>query len=331
MRKRDFYLLFSYQGANLEFIIENSKYPLQKLTSPKRVGTFKRWLCGALGAIRSSKRGDVIVCFLDMQGVLLFWLCRFMLCRREIFAINLLLKDKQSRKNKLAKFLYRQALRSRHFHASVTSMAYGEWIKDVLGVNADLSLVRDVCLDYYAYAAPPVDAINLKSVICAGRNGRDWDLIVNVAKKMTSVNFNLVMPQGAYNRLHDSFPHNVNAYAEIEFSEYKRMLAESMAVCLPLETEAPAGLMVVFQAALNEKPVFISETVTSQEYVTPETGYPLPNDVDAWVQALDSAFKQPAQMLAKANRLHDYIKMECSQDNYVKQIDTMIDKYVSHD
>lgn len=102
-------------------------------------------------------------------------------------------------------------------------------------------------------------------------------------------------------------------------------MANSCLVCLPLNTEAPAGLMVVFQAAGCKKPVLITKTVTSEEYVTPERGCPLERDIEEWISAIDYYLKHADVGNQKAMALYDFCRSRCGIEQYSKGIQTLID------
>ncbi|MGX8714022.1 MAG: glycosyltransferase, partial [bacterium] len=87
-----------------------------------------RYLSGVLSVLRKSRRGDTIICWYDAQAVLCWWLCRLLWKKRNIVCINLLLKQKPTFKNRVATLLYKKALTSRNFKATVTSRPYGDWL-----------------------------------------------------------------------------------------------------------------------------------------------------------------------------------------------------------
>ena len=54
---------------------------------------------------------------------------------RKIIALNILLKDKATTKNKAAKLLYKPVLKSKKVQATVTSKKYGEHLNEMLGIQ----------------------------------------------------------------------------------------------------------------------------------------------------------------------------------------------------
>ena len=62
---------------------------------------------------------------------------------RKIVALNILLKDKNTTKNKFAKFLYRPVLKSNKMQATVTSCKYVEHL-EMLRIQKKYTLLHDI-------------------------------------------------------------------------------------------------------------------------------------------------------------------------------------------
>lgn len=324
----DYYLLFDQEGKYLEFVGELSAYPLKAIKSPARGGKLKRWTLGCLRALRASRRGDAVVCWFDFQAVMLFWMCRLTMRRREIFAINIMLKERRSPRNRVAALLYRPALTSRCFHASVTSPGYGQWLNRRLGVEVEYSLVRDVMLSFYLTLRPDgAKAAEPRTVFSGGHNGRDWPFMLRLAEAMPDARFHFVAGGDVCKRLEPLCPANVTLEHDISAADFAARLCGCQVLCQAVDTEAPSGLITLFQAAAYGKPVFMTRTATSSAYVTPERGYPLPRDIEAWKAALNQAFARPEEMALRAERMREFVAAECSEEKFVAQLDQMISKH----
>lgn len=200
------YFLFDKWDSTPSFLARHFGEDGVDIVSPKASRAIVSWLRGAWQALSRSSCGDEIVCWFDFQGVVAWWLGRLTFRRRNIYAINLMLKDKPTRRNRVAKWLYRKALLSGNFHASVTSEAYGRWINRLLGIEVKYALVPDLYRSSYAdveaYAATVPEE---RTVFCGGRNGRDWGKMLRIAALMPDVKFVLAMPGDVKASLIDSF------------------------------------------------------------------------------------------------------------------------------
>ncbi len=279
------------------------------------------WIAGSWNIIRKSKKNDIIVCVYDFQAVLCHWFAKLTLRKRRILAINILLKQKDTLKNKIAKFLYRDAIRSPRFIATVTSAHYGRQLCDWLNVDKEFPILRDVFYSSYLPDQSPETFDG--TVFCGGRNGRDWDFMIRVAMAMPQVRFNIVAPAEIAQK-YSGLPPNISMLSDIPYSQFLDLLAKSSLVALPLDTQAPAGLIVIFQAAAHLKPVITTDTVSSRAYITPDFGYAKQNDLQQWIETITYILEHPDASRQKTLSLLKFLQTECSETSYIKRIEEII-------
>ena len=274
--------------------------------------------------LRLSHRNDTIVCWYDFQALLCYWLSILLFKRRKIVCINILLKDKDSLRNKVVSWLYRKALNSKRVVASVTSTEYGTHLKERLGINKKLFLLHDVFHESYLYKREFHVIPN--SVFCGGRNGRDWKFIIEVAKVMPHVQFHLVMPKIIYEEFQNELPDNVIAKYNLSMEDFMKEMCSCEIVALPLDTEAPAGLIVLFQAAANMKYIITTDTMTTREYLSDGKGCLLLNDVDVWKKAINEKLGNVKSNIIASEKLLIFLESECSERKFVESVESMINK-----
>lgn len=320
------YFLFDNPGdkSRLSFISKIAKREKKEVYSPKCSRLIVGWLKGCLSVLKQSHRNDMIVCWYDFQGVLCYWLSRLTFKRRKIVCINLLLKDKESMKNKVVAWLYKKALNSKYFVASVTSVEYGNHLKKRLGVDKDLILLHDVFHEDYKVNGSV--KVHPNTVFCGGRNGRDWKFMIEVAKVMPHVLFHLVMPKVTYDEYQHELPSNVVAMYNISMEDFMKEMCSCEIVALPLDTEAPAGLIVLFQAAANMKYIITTDTMTTREYLSDGRGCLLPNDVEVWKKAINEKLGNVKSNIIASEKLLNFLESECSERKFVEGVETMINK-----
>lgn len=320
------YFLFDNPGdkSRLSFISKIAKREKKEVYSPKCSRLIVGWLKGCLSVLKQSHRNDMIVCWYDFQGVLCYWLSRLTFKRRKIVCINLLLKDKESMKNKVVAWLYKKALNSKYFVASVTSVEYGNHLKKRLGVDKDLILLHDVFHEDYKVNGSV--KVHPNTVFCGGRNGRDWKFMIEVAKVMPHVLFHLVMPKVTYDEYQHELPSNVVAMYNISMEDFMKEMCSCEIVALPLDTEAPAGLIVLFQAAANMKYIITTDTMTTREYLSDGRGCLLPNDVEVWKKAINEKLGNVKSNIIAFEKLLNFLESECSERKFVEGVETMINK-----
>lgn len=308
----------------LSFISKIIHKEIREVYSPKENKLVLGWIKGCISVLRQSYRNDTIVCWYDFQAVLCYWLAKLSFRQRKIVCINLLLKDKASAKNKVVAWLYKKALKSKLFVASVTSVEYGINLKKRLGINKELFLLHDVFHEDYKVKA----SLNVcpNTVFCGGRNGRDWKFMIEVAKLMPHVLFHLVMPKETYDEYQHELPSNVVAKYNLSMNDFMKEMCSSEIVALPLDTEAPAGLIVLFQSAANMKYIITTDTMTTREYLSDGRGCLLPNDVEVWKKAINEKLGNVKSNIIASEKLLNFLESECSERKFVESVETMINK-----
>lgn len=317
-----YYLLFDNNGNDKLFIQEKIGIPITVIYSPSYKKKILSWIHGVLNVISKSKQNDTIICWYDFQAVLCWWICYLLFKRRNIICINILLKDKSSKKNKIVSYLYKKSLLSTNFKASVTSTKYGQWLNRKLGINVKYTLIHDVYHDSYKFEQSVEQIPN--SVFCGGNNGRDWNFIIKIAKRMPDVRFNIVMPHSIYLKYKNILTENMNVRYDIPYNEFMKEMCSSSIVCLPLDTEAPAGLIVMFQAAANNKMVITTDTVTTHEYISMEHGVVLKNDENLWVNEISYSIKNSESTMKKASAFKQYILQNCSENLFITGLKSIL-------
>lgn len=318
------YLLFDNPNdkKKVSFITATFSSEVKETYSPKRNKLIVGWLLGCLKVLKLSQKDDTIVCWYDFQAVLCYWLAKISFNQRKIVCINLLLKDKASMKNKVVTWLYKKALKSKHFVASVTSEEYGIHLKKRLGINKELFLLHDVFHEDYKVNASLDVCPN--TVFCGGRNGRDWRFMIEVAKVMPHVQFHLVMPKVTYDEYQHELPSNVVAKYNLSMDDFMKEMCSCEIVALPLDTEAPAGLIVLFQAAANMKYIITTDTMTTREYLSDGRGCLLPNDVDVWKKVITERIGNEKGNKEVSSKLLNFLQTECSEEKFVDGVEFMI-------
>lgn len=317
-----YFLLFDNYNPCNRFIATKLGMSVTEICSPVYGKKIFCWLRGVKTVLNLSHRDDTIICWYDFQAVMCWWMCRLFFRRRNVVCINVLLKDKPSLRNRMVSHMYKISLSSDNFRASVTSKEYGEWLNNKLCINVKYTLVHDVYHDSYEYGKK-VDT-NPKSVFCGGNNGRDWNFIIKIAQAMPDVKFNIVMPRSVYMKYCSMFGANMNVRYDIPYDEFMAELCSSSIVCLPLDTEAPAGLIVMFQAAANMKPIITTRTVTTSEYINEKRGIAIRNDLSLWVSAIRFYLNNKSIATQNAINMKKYLVDMCSEEQFVKGILLML-------
>lgn len=312
------FFLFDNPNQSYDFI----KISGEKVYSPKIKYKLLSWILGVIKVLFLSKKGDIVICWFDFQAVICYWLGLLFFKHRKIVCINIMLKNKRSLRNKIVTYLYKKALQSNYFYATVTSVDYGKQIIKRLGIQKDLFLLHDVYFDWYYFKFSDVYIPN--SIFCGGRNGRDWQFMLKVAQRLPKYSFYFVMPKEIYYKININIPSNITIKYDLTYNEFMYELCKSELVCLPLDTEAPAGLIVMFQAAANMKYILTTDTCTTREYLFDNNGSLLPNDIEIWVKEIERKMNSKIDNKIKSERLLYFLQNNCSEKVYIKGLEEII-------
>lgn len=272
------------------------------------------YLLLAIRTIFRSRKEDIIVSWYDFIAVLTYWIGALTFRKRKIVAINILLKEKSTLTNRIIRFLYYRAYKSKTFYTTYTS-------RYILPKHPNAFLLNDTYVDRDKYSSPYKDCGRV--VCCAGSNGRDWRHVFKVAAQMPETKFIVIMPTSA--RRWGGVP-NVKTYCNISHIEYLKLLEQSSIVFLPLNTNAPAGLIVVYEAALKSKCIIITENNVTKEYIQHQENGILINTENASESAsiIDYYLRHETERKRIAQNAQTTLKEVGSMKRYIETLNIII-------
>lgn len=308
---------------NMTFLKENETASIRQIYPIEKCSTMKKILTVTEKCIKKTEEDDTIIFWYDFMAVLCWWLCKFQGKNRKIIVLNILLKNKDTVKNSIAKFMYKQVLSSDKVRATVTSKKYGEYLNEMLGIHKNYTLLHDI---YHCdYRIDFKGEVGLNTVFCGGRNGRDWRLLIEIAQAMPDVIFNCVMPKDKFEQYKENMSKNMVVKSEVSEKEFIDFLCQSRLVVMPLDTEAPAGLIVFFQAAANQKMIITSKTVVTQEYFADGRGALCENNVEDWKNKIENFLHHATDADDCTKKFKEFLENECSEGKYAKTLWGMLD------
>ena len=293
------------------------------VVTPEKYNRSVNWLIGAYRAVKKVDSGDTIICWFDFQGVLCWLLSKLCFKKIYVLSINIRLKDKDTYANRVAETLYRLALRSDRFLGTVNSEEYGQYIAKRLKIDKKLPLVRDV---YQASVSPRPFTNNGRRVFCGGSNSRDWDKVLRIAAMMSDYQFILVMPGRLKRAYQDKRTDNVKIFFDQPFQRFLHIMEGATFVLLPVDTNAPAGLIVMFQAATLGRLVVTNSTMVTREYVGKGNGIVMGEGCtdEDYASALRYYSEHESEAAEKVRHFQTYLQEKCSTDIFVNSISEIL-------
>lgn len=310
------YMLFDNPAdqKNMTFLNGYATAEICQVYPSRKCNSVRKMLAACKDMIQQSADGDTIICWYDFMAVLCWWLCKLHFKNRKMIALNILLKNKTTVKNKLVKFLYKPMLKSEKVQATVTSRKYGEYLNEILGIQKNYILLHDVY--HRSYSIDYGGRIISNTVFCGGRNGRDWAQLIKIAQIMPEVIFNCVMPKDQFEQHKEHFGKNIVAQSDLSEEKFLALMCQSQLVVMPLDTEAPAGLIAFYQAASNGKMVITSDTVTTREYLIEGRGALCGENTEDWKNKIQYYLQHKEEANDCAVKLQAFLEDECSEKKY---------------
>jgi len=277
------------------------------------------YLKQCLDVIFKSKKGDLIICWLDVTALYLLIISSIFHTKRKIVAINIMFNQGSGFVNLIKRKMFHWMLNHDSIYPTVTSSELAKIYTELFQLkNKQFYLLHDCYGNDVAYRTAITN--NKGYVFCGGSNGRDWSTLVKVASLLPDIPFVIVGPNK--NVLGDGYPANIDFRYDIPYDKFKQLMANCSLLALPLNTEAPAGLIVMFSAGLLSKAVITTDNVTMKEYIESEINGVLvkKGDYDGFAEIVKLLFLDTKRQEEYGHKLHDKIEELGSPDAYVKQV-----------
>ena len=322
---RDIVLLYD-RNVTESFLYDGLKKRFENVTlinNPKNDSSLMSWFKGSYKAVRKASKGGkymtTIVCWFDFQAVLCYWISVFCFKPVKLVAINILLKNKNTLKNKIVTFMYRKAMSNIWVEGTVTAEEMEDWLYEKLGPDCVFSTLHDV----YSYKDIECEFQDCgPTVFTGGINGRDWKTAFSVARKMPEVNFYLVCPGSIYKKYKKSdMPSNITFLCDISPQDFIDIQKKCSITYLPLDTNSPAGLIVMYQAAALEKFVITTDTMVTRDYISDDRGCRVKMyDVDDAVEKIHYYLENVNERKDKSRNLKTFLQKECEEEWFIDRI-----------
>lgn len=317
---------FRRHGSEIQFLGISNMPRVMKISRIRRIISLHiRYLSLSWVSLRKSQKGDIIICYLDVIGLYVFLLAKAALTSREIIVINLMFNDKNDFITRIKRVLYKSMLRSKHTYPTVTSSQLPSLYRKIFSLpDREFYLLHD-CYGALDTSITESDE-DENYVFCGGTASRDWDLIRQTAILLPNISFIIVGPKE--NTLRNPIPPNVTYRHDIQTDEFQNLIRKCSLVALPLNTEAPAGLIVLFTAGLMSKSVVTTDSYTTREYIIPgESGLLVRMyEVKTFARLIDELFRDKSTRVAYGKALRSRVKKFGCPDAFVSSILSITEK-----
>lgn len=293
-----------------------------------RLGKIKIWYKYfklAAKGLRLSGEKDILISDNFVIGAITAFLSRIRGRKRKVIGLNMIAHDKGIFNRIFRKVVYNTAFRNPGFWFSVNDQQLINLYSREFHFPAERVFVLH---DPFFKSDEQADFTGIGDYVFTGGDAyRDWDGVIRCARELPSIRFTGVARK-KYFPAHAELPPNLTMYFDTAQDEFYGLLKNSRLVFLPLNSKAPCGLIVMMRAALLSKPVVISDTPSTRNYIQDkESGRLLPlHDQDAMREAVSSLYNNKELQQQFAGSLKGFILEHFSTASAMKKIEIIISK-----
>lgn len=315
---------------NFKFFHKNINYNKSQKRLFRILLVHQNYIKLAYKAVKNVKDGDLIVCWLDLIGfythIILFLFGK----KNKILVLNLMINSDGSFISNLKKYLFRNFLACNRNYFTLTS----EHLKNLYfgyfsSVNqCNFFILNDCYEDLYYLVNKDKKTLNNNSVFCGGRNSRDWELAFKIARINPSIEFIFVVPNKNVIPSYENI--NVKVFVNVSKSKFNFLLESCSVVILPLKTDAPAGLIVLYLAGLMKKALVISDSLSVRNYIVNDQNGLIISDPESYnfSKAIRKLLYDKNYKERLSNSLHETVISKGSPKSFYKSLIKIIDSII---
>ena len=254
---------FDNEKYSTEAVAMNSSLRNRTVNWRKSI-LFYKYINVSLKTISKSTAEDVIISGNFIAGAFIGFFCKIFNINRTILSLNMISHEKGFVNKIVRKIVYNTAFTYPKFYTTVNSKE----LIDSYSANYSIKknhffVLEDPIMNYYEVAA--YNPGN-KTVFCGGEAMRDWETLFNAAQLLPEVKFVAIARKINFDTTL-LIPTNVTLYFDKDYDFFYDRLKESSIVAMPLSTTAPAGLIVMIRSAMLSKPIIVTSTSSTRNYV----------------------------------------------------------------
>jgi glycosyltransferase involved in cell wall biosynthesis len=277
----------------------------------------------SIKGIRRTKKNDIILTDNFVIGAIAAFFCQLFGRKRKIIALNMIAHNKGLLNKVFRKIVYNIAFKNKTFWFSVNDEQlianYSRLFtfpKERVFILQDAVHAGDEQSDYEETG---------NYVFTGGDAFRDWYGFIKCAEELPQIEF-IGVARRKYFPNEKKLPANLKMYFDVPSAEFYSLLKKSRIVFLPLNSLAPCGLIVMMKAALLSKPVIITETPSTGNYIQNGVSGLLTkmNDINEMKNTILTLYNSKKLRIEYTGKLKDYLLTNFSAANAAAVINKII-------
>lgn len=224
----------------------------------------------AFRAVQASTASDIIICWNFTTSIATGIACKILRKKRRILGLNIIAPGRTGILNSFRNNLFRLVMRSPDFYITINSNSYiSEYSKRFKLPETKFHVLHD---SIHPTNFPDKSDYEGDYIFCGGEAKRDWETLFKACRLTPDINYICIARKKFFS--HElEIPSNVQMFFDLDEKQFNDYMRRSAIVALPLNSAVPAGLIVLLNAALLKKPVIVTRTSSTENYITDnETG-----------------------------------------------------------
>jgi glycosyltransferase involved in cell wall biosynthesis len=232
----------------------------------------------ALKANLKAKKGETIFSWGGPLGAWAWLIGRLLGLKRKYFSQNLIFREKDTgRKYRIIHWLYRKALRSDNFIATVNAPSLVDYYAEQFNCpKSHFTVIYDSM-----YLKPAEEKMLAEKqdggyVFFGGKAARDVSTFLKLVEAMPDVRFMAVITKQMVTPEMSQY-NNLEVFCDIPEEDFYSRLCDATVCCIPLDSKAPCGLYTMQKAIMLHTPIVSTDTSSMRTIVPDDScGYLLP-------------------------------------------------------
>ncbi len=300
--------------------------PKDDTTKTGKIRIWYKYFRLAAKGLSASGKGDVLITDNFVIGAITAFFSRVTGRKRKVIALNMIAHEKGLLNSLFRKIVYNTAFRNRDFWFSVNDIQLVDLYSGQFRFPHDrVFVIQDPFFKTDELGEFSGDG---DFVFTGGDAYRDWNSVISCARDLPQIRFAGVARKKHFPQF-AGLPANLEMYFDTTQEEFYGLVKKSRLVFLPLNSKAPCGLIVMMKAALLSKPIIISETPSTQNYIRNNVSGKLLalQDREGMKKAITELYGCQELQQQYAGELKQFILDNFSTAKTMKKIELIINKH----
>ena len=215
-------------------------------------------------AVKHSNPRDVIICVNFTTAIAVGYACRLLHRNRKIIGLNMIAHKRSRYIEWFRRIVFRPVMSMPSFIITVNSEQYiGEYSTRFKVSKSKFSVLHDPS---QTLSQEQTTSVENTYVFSGGEAKRDWETLFNSSHRLPSIKFVCIARKKYFDKSLE-IPPNVELLFDTDSVTFYSYMKAASIIVIPLKSLSPAGLIVLLDASSMYKPVIVTKTPSTENYI----------------------------------------------------------------